>query len=130
MITQKVIDTCKLFPSGVVKVYGVHEPKMSESYLVNIHLPDNVALPGIRVTRGQFRGADILIGMDVIRFGDFAVTNSNGRTYFSFRIPSKSHIDFAKEIRQGNRSIVERGPVNKKRRKRDPKTYGENKRKR
>ena len=129
VITQEVINTCNLFPSGVVKVYGVHEPKMSESYFVNIYLPDDVALPGVRVTKGQFIGADILIGMDVIGCGDFAVTNNNGRTYFSFRIPSRSHIDFAKEIREENLSMQEIRPVKKKRRKRDPKKYGKNKRK-
>ena len=38
--------------------------------------------------------ARVLIGMDIINLGDFAVTNKNGRTAFSFRTPSIEYIDF------------------------------------
>lgn len=31
--------------------------------------------------------ADILIGMDIIKFGDFAISNGGGQTLFSFAIP-------------------------------------------
>jgi len=34
--------------------------------------------------------------MDVISLGDFAVTNFNGKTMFSFRTPSMAEIDFTK----------------------------------
>src|SRR3972149_10734968 len=37
---------------------------------------------------------DILIGMDLITLGDFAITNKDGQTMFSFRHPSLGHIDF------------------------------------
>lgn len=37
---------------------------------------------------------DLLIGMDIISLGDFAITNVNGKTTFSFRLPSTSIIDF------------------------------------
>jgi hypothetical protein len=40
------------------------------------------------------KGIDVVIGMDIVTRGDFAVTNRDGRTTFSFRIPSQSHIDF------------------------------------
>ena len=36
----------------------------------------------------------MLIGMDVINAGDFAITNKDGKTVFSFRIPSMERIDF------------------------------------
>lgn len=42
-------------------------------------------------------GIQCLIGMDVITFGDFAVSTYKGETCFSFRIPSKGLIDFTKE---------------------------------
>ena len=38
---------------------------------------------------------DVVIGMDVICNGDFAVTNKDGNTTFSFRIPSEETIDFS-----------------------------------
>ena len=36
----------------------------------------------------------ILDGMDIISLGDFAITNQNGQTTFSFRIPSSQTIEF------------------------------------
>ena len=38
---------------------------------------------------------DVVIGMDVICNGDFAITNQDDKTTFSFRIPSEVEIDFA-----------------------------------
>ena len=37
--------------------------------------------------------------MNIINTGDFAVTNYNGVTKFSFRVPSLAHIDFVAESR-------------------------------
>jgi hypothetical protein len=71
---------------------------LAETYLVNIGLPNNVAFGGVRVTKGTLTGhADILIGMDIISKGDFAVSNFNGITKFSFRVPSVGHVDFVEE---------------------------------
>ena len=47
------------------------------------------AVPNINAT-----GIDLLIGMDIISLGDFSISNYRGKTCFSFRIPSKNHIDF------------------------------------
>ena len=38
----------------------------------------------------------MLVGIDVIRYGDFAVTNYGGKTVFTFRIPSRGAMDFTK----------------------------------
>lgn len=37
---------------------------------------------------------DVLIGMDIINQGDFAITNQNDKTMLSFRMPSRESIDF------------------------------------
>lgn len=97
-ITQAVIDACGLVPVGMAQVHGVHGPSTEEVFLVDIHLPGNVRFPGMRVTRGQFIGGEILIGMDVINQGDFAVSNHGGITKFTFRIPSQRHIDFYEQF--------------------------------
>jgi hypothetical protein len=51
----------------------------------------------LKVTEGVLSGMDVLIGMDIISKGDFAVTTSLGETLFSFQIPSIYVIDFAKD---------------------------------
>jgi len=52
-------------------------------------------IPKMRVCEGNIFGkADILIGMDIISQGDFAITNHNNKTMFSFRMPSMLDLDF------------------------------------
>lgn len=55
--------------------------------------------------------ADILIGMNVINFGDFAITNPGGNTQFSFRVPGHGDIDF---VRETNIDNARRAAMNKK----------------
>ena len=40
--------------------------------------------------------------MDIIRHGDFSITNVNNKTTFSFRTPSVEEIDYVKESRNIN----------------------------
>jgi predicted aspartyl protease len=68
----------------------------SNVYFVNLYLPNHVVIPKIPVSEGIPNNCDMLIGMDVISLGDFAVSNYNGRTVFSFRMPSMTEIDFVK----------------------------------
>ena len=65
-------------------------------YLINIILPNGARIVDVRALEGTPNSCDMLIGMDVINLGDFAVTNNNGHTMFSFRIPSMTEIDFCK----------------------------------
>jgi hypothetical protein len=102
VITQAVIDTWGLSPIGRTEVTGVHGKAESDVYLVNISLPDSVDFVGIRVTKGELGDADILIGMNIITQGDFAVSSFSGITKFSFRVPSEDHIDFVEAIRRKN----------------------------
>ena len=68
----------------------------SNIYLINIYLPSKARIVKIQALEGIPNNCDMLIGMDVIAIGDFAVTNFNGQTKFSFRIPSMTEIDFCK----------------------------------
>ena len=69
-------------------------------YLAHIYLPNGIMIPNIRVLEGIPSNCDILVGMDVIGLGDFAVSNYNGKTTFSFRIPSCVEIDFTEHSYQ------------------------------
>ena len=84
------------------KVYHAQgETKNVPRYSVNIKLPNSVGFVGVPVSLGDFSNpklaADVLIGMDIIGRGDFAVTNFGGKTKFTFRMPSQTHIDFVAE---------------------------------
>ena len=102
-ITQQVVDACHLAPVDVVKVHGISGPELAEVYLVNIFLPNQVVFPRTWVTKAKsIMGADVLIGMDIISKGDFAVTHPDGKTQFTFRVPTQADIDFVKEDRPEN----------------------------
>ncbi len=96
-ITQEVVDRCGLKPIGKVKVAhaGIDdEPDETDLYMVNIRLPNQVTVANVPVSRGGFSGGDVLIGMDIINTGDFAITHAKGQTKFTFQIPPQADIDF------------------------------------
>lgn len=98
VISPKIIGALGLAPSGVRRVhYADGTARNMPRFLVNIRLPNRVTFQGWPATLGNPAGADVLIGMDIIGKGDFAVTNGDGRTTFSFRIPSQATIDFVAE---------------------------------
>lgn len=105
VINQTVVKDLGLAPIAITEVYHAQGKKTDANvYLVNIGLPNGVGFPNIRVTEGDLHGADVLIGMDIIGRGDFAVSNYQGRTCFSYRYPSLKKIDFNKELAQQTQS--------------------------
>jgi predicted aspartyl protease len=98
VITKKVIDDLSLVPTGVIQAFHAQGDGMVNTYLVNILLPNNVGFISLPVTEGVLKGMDVLIGMDIISGGDFAITNLNGKTTFTFQVPSVKKIDFVKEF--------------------------------
>jgi len=115
-ITKKVVDDLKLQPTGVRETRHAGGKSSNNTYLVNIALPNKVMVPYVRVTEVQLIPDDnvsddeqpqLLIGMDIISLGDFAVTNANDKTTFSFRIPSVQEIDFIPDAQENN--VMESG---------------------
>ena len=100
-ISKELIQKLKLEPikqNEVTTTVGIGKKAI---YNVEIVLKDDsdILIP-VEASEGdnlKQTGIDLLIGMDVIHFGDFAISNYNGRTCFSFRIPSKGNIDFTKD---------------------------------
>jgi hypothetical protein len=97
-ISENVINTCGLKPIGIAKVGFGGGEQMCETFLINVGLPNAVGFSNVLVNKAKTGpDADVLIGMDVISHGDFAVTNFGGQTTFSFRCPPSKTIDFVKE---------------------------------
>ena len=103
MITQAVIDACGLKPSGKTTIsHAEGDTPNVDTFSVDILLPNDVLVQGVRVAKAVLKHGDVLIGMDILTLGDFAVTNAGGRTKFSFQIPSQEDIDFAAKTQQAN----------------------------
>jgi len=115
-ITKRVVEDLKLQPTGVRETRHAGGKSSNNTYLVNIALPNMVMVPHVRVTEVQLIPDDnvaddqqpqLLIGMDIIGLGDFAVTNADRKTVFSFRIPSVQEIDFVPDAQENN--VMESG---------------------
>jgi hypothetical protein len=64
-------------------------------FVAGIKLPNQVIIPELTVLScNPIHDFDLIIGMDIITKGDFAITGKNGNTKFSFRMPSMANIDF------------------------------------
>jgi len=98
-LTPSVVSKLGLIPTGMAIVGHAGGSSPSNTYLVNLYLPNNVAIAGVPVTEcaetAQF-GA--IVGMDIICEGDFAVTNVARQTWFSFCVPSIRGIDYVQEL--------------------------------
>ena len=101
LISRRVIQQCDLLPRDVASVNQLHtdRPERNDLYPVSIELPDGILFPRIQAIHGEVEDSRIhvVIGMDIIGRGDFAVTNLNGRTVFTYRYPSVKVIDFEQE---------------------------------
>ena len=62
------------------------------THFVDIEFPNGLYIPNIKVYESNLEehGIDMLIGMDIISLGDFAVTNYDGQTKYLFRYPSSN----------------------------------------
>ena len=116
VITKKVVDDLGLKPIGLTEVNHAGGKSIQNVYFVNVILPDNVVVSQVRVTEGKLIAPDnipeqkrpqVLIGMDIISMGDFAVTNANGKTVLSFRTPPVGEIDFIPTVQASN--VMESG---------------------
>lgn len=94
VITPNVVKKLNLKPVSVKEAATPQGRYKAYVYYINLYLPNGVIFPNLLVMEGQPAGCDILIGMDVIGKGDFAVSNYQGKTTFSYRFPSMATIDF------------------------------------
>lgn len=104
-ITQRIVDDLSLIPIGKNNVSTANGIVPVNTYFVDIGLPNGVTVQNVLVTCCDLgQDIDILIGMDIIRHGDFSITNVNNKTTFSFRTPSIKEIDYVKESKEINAS--------------------------
>lgn len=105
VISRRVVDELDLKPVGIAKVSTAGGEKQTQVYYVNFSLPNKVGFQFWKVIEGEIKGVDLLIGMDVISKGDFAVSNKDGKTTFTFRIPSVQAFDFVETPPPGYPSV-------------------------
>lgn len=97
VISDKIAQQFNFMPVGAKEIHGVTGKELTSVYLVSIHLPNQAVLEEVEVMSCSCDiGCDLLIGMDVITQGDFTINNYQGRTTFTFRMPSIERQDYTK----------------------------------
>ncbi len=103
-ISKELAQSLGLKPKGYTFVHTPAGISKMRRFLVNIELPDNVIFQDVVVTESEIgsQKIDVLIGMNIISSGDFAISNEGGKTSFTFRIPPQERINFVKTERKRN----------------------------
>jgi len=98
-ISRSFASRAQLKSFKIIKVLGAHGFAFVPVYLVDVLLPNGILFSNMEAA--EFYGGnnfDFIIGMNILRKGDMALTNANGEMVFSFRIPpAETHIDFTKD---------------------------------
>ena len=108
-ITHKVYNELNLKPIDSSKVRGVNSGIHTvDIVLIDITLVNKVNITDVRAGVCDIGGCDMLIGMDIIKFRDLAISNKNNRTIFSFAIPPFENptdlLEKANKVNKNNKS--------------------------
>lgn len=106
-ITPKVLKELSLIIVDTTTIIGVNSKTEDiQVALFNLLLPLNIEIKNVRGAVCTIGGdADILIGMDIIKFGDLAISNGGGQTLFSFAIPPfENKTDLLEKANKTNRN--------------------------
>ncbi len=98
-ISPEFAKQLSLQPISKDDLHTAHGIIQSKMYEINILLNNQFTYTVHAMENPNIHGdnVDLLIGMDIIREGDFSLSTYKDKTCFSFRIPSKGHIDFMKD---------------------------------
>ena len=93
-ITQRVVHELKLDVISRGITYTAAGPTETSLHDIHLWLPNQVVVTHCVATCVDLGllGVDLLIGMDVICQGDFSISNYEGNTVMSFRIPNSLKI--------------------------------------
>jgi predicted aspartyl protease len=86
-LSPKIVQSLGLKPVDTTTVHGVNSSQVADVVIASIGLTNGLFLADRRFSVSNIPGIDVLIGMDIIMLGDFAISNGGGKTRFSFAIP-------------------------------------------
>ena len=93
IISSRIVKELNLQPYKAGGISGIGGATGSNVYLVHVLVPTGDFVANVEVMESDFEDIDVLIGMDVIVFGDFLITNADGKTTFQFRTPTEGGVE-------------------------------------
>lgn len=118
-ISTDIVNQLGLIPTGKKTIQTPSGSSQVSTYLVTITLPNNVNVTDVEVCDSEIgsQGIGMLIGMDIITLGDLSVSNYEGETHFSYRIPSRERTDYVAKLRMESLIGPKHGPGKRKKSK-------------
>jgi uncharacterized membrane protein YwaF len=97
-ITPEIRDKLKATTIDSIRLVGIHTAQEVDIVIITVELPNRVVKKSIKVAVcNMISNAEMILGMDIISLGDFALSNGNEQTLFSFAAPPfQDKIDFSK----------------------------------
>ena len=97
-ITPEIQQKLKLTPIDKKSIAGIHNTQVVDVVLITLELPNSVIKKNIKAAVcNMTSNYGMIIGMDIISLGDFALSNGKEQTLFSFAVPPfQEKIDFTK----------------------------------
>ena len=94
IISSRIAKQLQLKPLRQGYITGIGGDSSSNVFLVHIQLPTGDFVTDVEVMEDDYYDYDVIIGTDVIMFGDFLISNAEEKTTFQFRTPSEGGIAF------------------------------------
>ncbi len=93
--TSALIHKLQLIRTGDGSYHTSGGKRPTVHYGANIYLSHKLHFPFWEVMEADIHGGEVLLGMDIIGKGDFAISNYPRDPIFSFRYPSQDRILFS-----------------------------------
>jgi hypothetical protein len=98
-VSTKLARHLGLVPLKAIRLASLHGDSLVNQCFMDIMLPDGIVVQNVKVmeieTPNDF---DIIIGMNIIRLGDFSLCNDHGNTVMTFSLPaSNTPLDSVKQ---------------------------------
>ena len=100
-ITDRLVEHMKITSDETHEFSTAKGKMIAPLHVVDLILPKDKVFENLEVGEiiDDGKGYDFVIGMDILRQGDMAITNASGKMMFSFRMPpAKEHIDYEYEL--------------------------------
>jgi len=98
-ITPEIQKQLKATTIDRKAISGIHSTQIVDVVYITIELPNHVIKKNIEVVVCNITSnVGMILGMDIISIGDFALSNGNDQTLISFAVPPfEEKIDFSKK---------------------------------
>jgi len=88
VLSPKIVEELGLHSIDSAPIHGIaNTSRDSDIVVASIRITDDLVLTNRRFSVIDIPGTEVLIGMDIIKMGNFVINNSKGKTLFSFVIP-------------------------------------------